>query len=190
MVDIGDSGRESDESVFSACEIGKAVTNNSRNLPASRKLPGSDIESPYVVVGNEAFPLKCNLVKPYARTLLDGAKRICNYRISGARSVFENTFGIMASRFRVFRRPIASKPENVIKKTKAAVALHNYLIQDNGYCPVGYTDASNGQWRQEIDSYLGLVDIERTSSNNYGGDAKTVRDNFCKYFNSSSGAVP
>ena len=102
----------------------------------------------------------------------------------------------MASRFRIFRRPIASSPENVTNFTKAAVALHNFLILDKGYCPQGYADyridneIRQGDWRKEIEGNQGLIDIPRTGSNNYSGDAKEVRDNLCKYFNSDQGAVP
>jgi hypothetical protein len=40
--------------------------------------------------------------------------------------VIENTFGILAARWRIFRRPIIAKPENVTL-TKAAIALHSML---------------------------------------------------------------
>ena len=65
------------------------------------------------------------------------------------------------------------------------------MIHDTGYCPAGYadTDLRKGQWRQEIDNCQGLTEIVRIGSNNYTGEAKTVRENFCKYFNSNYGSV-
>lgn len=51
LVKIGDSSRESDGSVFAAGGIGNTIINNSLNFP-------------YVVVGDEAFPLKGNSMKP------------------------------------------------------------------------------------------------------------------------------
>lgn len=192
LVDIGDSGRESDGSIFAASSINRAFNNNVIHFPEARKLPRSDIKSPYVIVGDEAFPLRCHLVKPYARAVLDDNKRVYNYRLSRARRVIENAFGIMASRFRVFRRPIASSPENVKNITKAAVALHNFLLHDNGYFTTDLvdTEARRGQLRQGIIECQGLTEITRIGSNNYTGDAKIIRDNFCEYFNSPSGSVP
>lgn len=121
-----DSGRESDGSVFSASYIGNALTDGSLDLPKSRHLSGSNIKFLYVIVGDEAFPLKTYMLKPYPRNELDDSRRIFNYRLSRARQVIENFFGIMASRFRIFRRTINSKPENVKQIVKASVALHNF----------------------------------------------------------------
>ena len=97
----------------------------------------------------------------------------------------------MASRFRIFRRPIISTPENVKNIVKAAVALHNFLLYDNGYGTNGLLDTDNrpGDWRKEIQGYQGLVDITLAGSNNYTKDAKEVRDTLKDYFNSASGAT-
>ena len=39
----------------------------------------------------------------------------------------ENSFGILAARWHIFRRPIIAKPSKVIEYTQAAIALHNFL---------------------------------------------------------------
>ena len=92
---------------------------------------------PYVFVGDEAFALKPFMVKPYAKNTLDERKRVCNYRISRARRVIENCFGICASRFRIFRRPIIRKVDTVVAITKAVVLLHNYLMKhESNYFPL------------------------------------------------------
>ena len=74
MVDISDSGRESDGSVFASCNIGQAINENRLNLPEPRVLDGTCIKFPYVFVGDKAFPLKSCLVKPYPHTKLDDNK--------------------------------------------------------------------------------------------------------------------
>lgn len=193
LVDIGDSGRQSDESVFASCNLGRAINENRLNLPEARELDDSHEKFPYVFIGDEAFPLKPCLVKPYPRNSLDDNKRVCNYRISRARRLIENTFGICTSRFRIFRRPIIGSVENVILTTKAVVALHNYLMADHKfYCPPSYPDSSigsrvrPGDWRREVSSQNGLIDISRVGSNNYTNDAKKVRDSFCTYFSSDN----
>ena len=104
MVDIGDYGRLSDGSVFASCHLGHAIRNNLLNLPGPRPITTSGKHLPYVFVGDDAFPLRCNLVKPYPRRALTLSENVANYRISRARRIVENAFGIATSRFRVFRR--------------------------------------------------------------------------------------
>ena len=110
----------------------------------------------------------------------------------------ENVFGICASRFRIFRRPIIAQVDTFIAVTKAVVALHNFLMfgrsfeNNSEYCPADYTDEflsngdGNGRWRLNH----GLVALNQAGSNNYSREAKLVRDDFRDYFNSSEGSVP
>lgn len=83
--------------------------------------------SPYVIVGDDAFPLGRNLMKPYPGRDLSVEKTIHNYRLSRAWRVSENAFGILGSRFQIFTKPIRASPASVNKMVKATVALHNYL---------------------------------------------------------------
>ena len=196
MVDVGESGRQSDGSVFANGNVGQAITEDNLNLPKSQILSGTNIQLPFVFVGDEAFPLKKNVMKPYSRSTLNDSRRIYNYRLSRARRVIENAFGICTSRFRIFRRPIIAKVQNVVKVTKAVVMLHNYLLtEEDSYCPPGFADAvscgriSHGSWRKEKVSSCGLLDVDRIGSNNYTYEAKEVRDILCNYFSSEIGAV-
>ena len=100
-------------------------------------------------------------------------KAIFNYRLSRARQVIENTFGILASRWRIFRRPIIAEPGRAIIYTKAAIALHNYLrtTESSSYCPPGFIDSEDGvgnvvpgSWRDEGQS-TGLDTISQVGSN-------------------------
>lgn len=45
--------------------------------------------------------------------------------------VSENAFGMLVSRFQIFRQPIRMSPERVRKITLAALVLHNYLRQNS-----------------------------------------------------------
>ena len=152
LVDIGDSGRQSDGGVFSASNICRALEEGLLNIPPPRRLRGETRSFPLVLVGDEAFPLTEYLIKPYARATIKEKEQLANYRISRSRRVVENTFGICSSRFRVFRRPIIASVNTVTSVTKAVMALHNYLMYGrqfaakNEYCPEGYAE---GDWRQE-----------------------------------------
>jgi len=140
-------------------------------------------------------------MKPYPGQNLNEEERIFNYRLSRGRRIIENTFGIAASRFRIFRRPIIAKVSTVKQITKAVVALHNFLMATRSvedacnYCPFNYVDQEHsngiqaGQWRQEIESG-GMLQINHIGSNNYSKNAKETRNLFKTYFNSEKGSIP
>ena len=204
LVDIGDSGRNSDGGVFSSSNLGYAIEHDLLHLPRNEKIPGLENKFPYVFVGDEAFRLSEQLMKPYPREVLSLKERIYNYRLSRARRVIENSFGIAAARFRIWRRPIIGKVDLVVCTTKAVVALHNYLMHGKSfeasrYCPPGFADTENsygfkkGAWRNEVEAFhstAGLADIQQLGSNNYSKIAKRIRENFCDYFMSEAGQVP
>ena len=202
VVDVGASGRESDGGVFANSQFNTALRNNSLQMPVAEKLPGTNISAPYVIVADNAFPLRTNLMKPFAGRNLPYRESVFNYRLSRARRVIENTFGILATRWRIFRRQIIAKPDLVVKIVQATCVLHNYLQKANNeqpqyantYCPGDLVDIYNsdgsvipGSWREEGHGNL----LPRTVHvNRYSQEAADVRELFANYFLSSEGAVP
>ena len=79
-------------------------------------------------------------MKPYPRSNLEPKQIVFNYRLSRARRVVENAFGILASRFRVLRSPILVKEKTAINIVKCCVALHNFLIKE---CQSHYLPATD-----------------------------------------------
>ncbi|XP_046863534.1 uncharacterized protein LOC124457302 [Xenia sp. Carnegie-2017] len=132
-IDIGDSGRNSDGGVFSYSTMGESIKKNSLGIPRPEAFPSTQKCYPFVIVADEAFQLQQNIMKPYPRQALGISERVFNYRLSRARRVIENAFGIVAARFRVFRRPIHARVEMVIQVTKAVIALHNYLMAERSF---------------------------------------------------------
>ena len=128
MLVIGESGRQSDGDVFAKSNIGICIKNQTLDFPEPEQLRHCDTVLPYVFIGDDAFPMGPNWMKPYPRhNLEDRSKLIANYRFSRARRIIENAFGILAARFRFFRHPIHAKVETVQNITKACVALHNHF---------------------------------------------------------------
>ena len=123
FVDIGDSGRQSDGSVYSNSNLEFAIEENKLHIPEQSKLLNSERILPYVFVADNAFGLKNHMMKPYLFHNLSMEIKIFNYRLLRARRVVENAFGIATSCFRVFRRPIIAKVNKVVVITKAVVAL-------------------------------------------------------------------
>ena len=91
LVDVGDYGRHSDGGVLSPSNFGKAMENGSLSLPDADILQGTTTTVSYVFVGDAAFPLRTNMLRPYPRKFL----QVFNYRLSRACRVRENTFGII-----------------------------------------------------------------------------------------------
>ena len=99
-------GGQSDGGVFANSNLGRSIVNDYFNLPQPKKLYSeSEFLFPYVFVGDDAFPMRHNLLKPYSSSNLERVFLIFNYRLSRARRIIENTFGILAARFRIFCRP-------------------------------------------------------------------------------------
>ncbi|KAM7303439.1 protein ANTAGONIST OF LIKE HETEROCHROMATIN PROTEIN 1-like [Ixodes scapularis] len=86
-------------------------------------LPGSKMILPYTFLGDEAFQPRLDFMRPYPGSREEPAERSFNYRLSRARMFVENSFGILAARFRIFRGPFKLKPENAENVVKASCAL-------------------------------------------------------------------
>ena len=64
------------------------------------EVPNAAID--YFFVCDNAFPLAKHLMKPYPSRNLSEERQLFNYRLSRARRISENVFGLLASRFHVF----------------------------------------------------------------------------------------
>ena len=65
FVNIGDAGRNSDDGVFRNSKMGIAFESKLFYISEPSKPTGSSIKLPYVLIGDEAFPLKNYLMRPY-----------------------------------------------------------------------------------------------------------------------------
>jgi len=64
-VDIGAYGRQSDSGVFTESSVFRHLEAGSFNLPPPRQIPRTNITLPYLLVGDQVYPLKEYLTRPY-----------------------------------------------------------------------------------------------------------------------------
>ena len=177
-IDVGGNGRASDSAIFRDCTLNISMENNTLGMPENS-----------VIIGDDAFPLRTNLMKPYSKTGLSNYERIFNYRLSRARRVVENAFVILVWRFRIFSRPIELKPDTTDKVIFAACSLHNWLrkTSPNTYLSPRAVDREDfntgniipGEWRENVDT---LQSVNSLGSNNYKRAAEEVRSSYARYF--------
>ncbi|XP_044750572.1 protein ALP1-like [Coccinella septempunctata] len=196
VAEAGANGRTSDGGVLSNSLFYEKFKNNKLNIPEYGNLPNDFPEPmPFVLVGDDAFPLKRNLMKPYRETKLSNEQIIFNYRLSRARRIVENAFGILASRFRILLNTINLSPEKAARITLTTCYLHNFLRRKNPSIYLrGSVDLENintseiqlAPWRTESQQLCGL---ESTIARNSTAAAKETRRKFTTYFN-GVGTVP
>ena len=194
-VDVGAKGKENDSSVF----LQDLVLVLLCGMPPSQfQIPHLLLNSEnlfqFIFVGDEAFPLQKNLMRPYPRySSLTTQQRIFNYRLSRARRVVENAFGIMSVKFRILRSSINCKLDTMDHIVKATCVLRNFLITTNSsrYSLSIVVDREvdgniiPGTWRNS--SFL--QPSGNLSGNAASPNAIQVRIMFMEYF-SGPGAVP
>lgn len=101
--------------VLAQSKFGKKLFCDELDLPPHSILPNSTETFPHFFIGDSAFPLKKNLMRPYPGKCLPIERKIFNYRISRARVVIENAFGILVARWRILRTTLNCRPENAEK---------------------------------------------------------------------------
>jgi hypothetical protein len=109
----GSYGRNGDGGIFAHSELGKYLETH-LGIPENKQLPGTLCFAPHVIMGDEAFPPKAYLLKPYggSQSKGDNEKSIVNYILSRSRRVVENAFGILSQKFPIYQGTLQSLPEN------------------------------------------------------------------------------
>jgi hypothetical protein len=126
------------------------------------------------------------------------AERIFNYRLSRARRIVENAFGILAARWRIFHRTIEQHPSTVDDIVKATCVLHNLLQLDTArrqqqLKQTSVSATANPPVRSlpagVVDINPGFQSLQRMGCR-ASKSAFAVRDKYRDYFMSEDGAVP
>ena len=155
--------------------------------PPARVIPGTDTEIPMLFVADEAYPLKPYIMKPFSARGLTVSERIYNYRLSRARRVVENAFGILVNRFRILMGNMQLQPDQVCDVVMACCALHNFLRSTvaDASC---HTEGTSGE-TSEQETVDFFTHEKRLSGSSYNAASKEIRDKLAPYF-VGQGQVP
>lgn len=118
--------------IFSKSLIGRSIKNKTFDVPESKFLPSTNVLAPHVFLGDEAFPLLDTLLIPFRRdtAVIDKTKAIFNLRLSRGRRLVENSFGLLAQRFRIFHTLIDLNITTVENLVTSACIIHNLMVDE------------------------------------------------------------
>lgn len=178
LIEVGAYGKQCDGGTFAESNVYQRLERKTLNIPDDETIPSTNIAAPFVLLGDDAYPLKRYLLKPYSRQLLTVEERIFNYRLSRARRCVECAFGIMVSKWRCLKTELQIDPEKVDIIVKCVCLLHNLIIDKEG---LGYQD-------MDFES-VHDVPVSRRF-NHYGRSANNARETLKSYFVSRAGEIP
>ena len=192
--DVEGSGSCSDAQIFNQSELKEGLElDNIAGWPRPDPLPADTQDVPYFIVGDDAFSLRNYLMKPYSTKNLTQEERIFNYRLSRARRVVENAFGILANRFQVLLSTMQHHAETVRLIVKACLLLHNLMrtrfpVLQNRLVDreQGNGTMEPGEWRQGRN----LMDTLQVQAPNTASREGKKQRNLIKHWCNSIGSVP
>ncbi|XP_053390910.1 putative nuclease HARBI1 [Mercenaria mercenaria] len=62
---IGDVGSSSDGQIWNHCDLRQALEEGVLGVPDADLLPGDDVDTPYYIIGDDAFAMRTWLMKPF-----------------------------------------------------------------------------------------------------------------------------
>lgn len=139
---VGSFGKSSDSGIFKNSTLYDRMINGTLEIPRARPIEGDETDYPFVIIGDEAFPLSQNLLRSYGGSTLSFEKRIFNYRLSRARRYIECTFDMMANKWRIFHRPLNTNVDFAEDIIKTCCVLHNLVRLRDGQRDDDFTLAS------------------------------------------------
>jgi hypothetical protein len=142
-IHVGAPGSQSDGGIWKRCNLYRKVREGTQGIPAPEPLPGHRTPVPWFFVGDAAFALAPWMQKPYPHRGQTRPERLFNYRLSRARRIVENGFGILAGRWRCLTTTLGQAPENAAKVTTACVDLHNLVRMRRGRPQPGEVDGED-----------------------------------------------
>ena len=186
FIDIGAYGKQSDGGTFSASTLYHSLEDFESTLPKPASFEGSGTEMPFVVLGDEAYPLKTYLMKPFARKDLSCEERVFNYSLSRAKRCVECVFGILTSKWRLLNKAIETDVNKAERIVRCICLLHNIIIDLEG---TPHDPSLLQETLQIHGSHQARTNISGRSFSRSSKEATDVRNAFKAYFNGPTAAI-
>lgn len=130
-IEVSNKGHEHATTIFASSTLQKLLISNQFNVPSPECLPGSNVILPYVFLGDETYPLRTYLMRPYPQKNLDEDKIEFNSRLLKARTA-DSIFKILFHKWKLFQGTVETNSEHGILIVKAACVLYNIIREIDG----------------------------------------------------------
>lgn len=172
-IDVGGYGKQSDGGTFQASDLYKLLNSKQINLPKPTYLPRNhNTKAPFVLIGDEAYPLLPYLMKPFGGKNLSIDQECFNKRLSRARKTVECAFGILSAKWRLLTKCIETDISAVDSIIKCICVLHNTILTREGF----------ERHLTDVSLEFSGGDHSPRATGRPLNDAKTIRDIFTVYF--------
>lgn len=168
-INVGSPGRCNDSQIYETSNLKKHLVENPLLKEMERNISGINV--PVLLIGDSAFRLSRNMMKPYPFSVFqDDQKQTFNYIHAKNRRVVENAFGHLKARFRRIGKGIDNDIGNASVIIKACCVLHNFLNERN--------DEVSKKWlaaQEQIDSKREQPN-QAVFISSKDGDAEEIRE--------------
>ncbi|XP_049294483.1 putative nuclease HARBI1 [Anopheles funestus] len=169
-IDIGDYGRRADSGVFFVeSDTFRNIEHNILKFPPARVIDG--LELSYVLLGDQGYPLKPYLMRPYS-TGDDDDEGVYNCFLSKIRRSVECVFGMLVSKWGCLKTELQVNQDHVDTIVKTTCLLHNICID--------FRESQGSQWFNPINRKNETASLSRRF-NHSSQQANYIRDKFKNY---------
>lgn len=112
-------------------------------------------------------------MRPYPQSILNAQNELFNQRLSRARKTIECAFGILRSKWHIFRSPIETNKCHGRLLIKTCCLMHNIIRDKDGVNDIAY---NNVNMDQEI------IQIRSQTNTRTSYQAQSIREKFKEYF--------
>lgn len=177
IIDVGAMEKQSDEGIFIATELYRRLEAKQLNVPPNMILPSTTISIPPVLIGDEAFPLKSYLIRPFPSKNLTPDKDQFSTSLSCARKTIECAFGIFCAKWRflgtALEIPSIQKASLLVQ---TACILHSIVRVKDGSNDYDYMSYMRGEITKDLPRIIQPV------FRNPNKEALIVRNKYKHYF--------
>ncbi|XP_072006661.1 uncharacterized protein [Engystomops pustulosus] len=177
-IEMGSYGSTNNARILESSHMGQSFLTSHLEIPNPQPLSPNTPPLPFVFIGDEAFGIKSQLMRPFCNRGLTASKRIFNTRLSRARRVVECAFGLLTNHWRILRTAMCLKISTVDDVVKACCVMHNFLNK-----PIS-------SFVESVPNHECVPVNTRSTCNCSVVSGWRVRDCFTNYFVSEDGYVP